>query len=124
MFRILYLNSFNIPKNSKDIVSKDLLDKADRRNSQMQKISKSSGKKSRKKELSQSIGLDYVGETKDSKLRILQDTFRNAKITGYLKLRRVVKRVFTRKKYFKEFFFILTNLGLLYFKKFGVSYFP
>ena len=63
-----------------------------------------------------------VGEDRTSKLPILQETFRNAKISGHLKLRKVTKRFFGgHKKIFKEFFFILTNVGLLYFKKFGVS---
>jgi hypothetical protein len=64
MFRILYLNSFKIPRNGKHILSEDLIKKADLANSQILKNSGKSKKKSK-------VGLDYVGEPKDSKLRIL-----------------------------------------------------
>lgn len=60
----------------------------------------------------------------DSKLKsnkgemlILQETFKNVKKSGYLKI--------WKKKFFKmtfvEYFFLLSNIGLIYFKNFGVK---
>ena len=59
---------------------------------------------------------------KKSKISIFQDTVRNAKISGYLKIRRTVKKLFGTKHVFAEFFFILTNLGLVFYKKMGVRF--
>ena len=56
-------------------------------------------------------------ESSKSELPILQETFRNARRAGYMKLRK--KKLFG--KSFTEYFFILSNLGLIYFKSFGVS---
>lgn len=108
MFRILYLNSFDALQSTKGKVTNTSKKKNNKSNSYTKK--------------SKTQGIDFSGE-KNSKLRILQETFRNAKLTGYLNLQRTVKKVFGKKKNFKEYFFILTNLGLLYFKKCGVSSF-
>jgi len=60
--------------------------------------------------------LSFV-ESSKSKLPVLQETFRNARRSGFMKLK--VKKIFG--KSFTEYFFILSNLGLIYFKSFGVS---
>lgn len=64
------------------------------------------------------INLD-MAESKKSKMPVLQETLRNCKRSGYLKFK--VKKLFGHS--FTEYFFILSNLGLIYFKTFGVSYF-
>lgn len=80
--------------------------------------------KMRKRDKSKPIGDDLkvmhldVAESKKSKLPVLQETLRNCKRAGYLRLR--VKKLF--KSSFSEFFFIMSNLGLIYFKSFGVSF--
>ena len=62
------------------------------------------------------IEINYKKEMK-GQLPILQETFRNCKRSGYLKLRR--KRLFGYG--YSEYFFILSNIGIVYFKTFGVS---
>lgn len=51
-------------------------------------------------------------------LKILQETFRNSKRSGYLKLRK--KRALFGFNW-SSYFFMASNIGLVYFKTFGVS---
>jgi len=62
--------------------------------------------------------LKYPELGKSIQIAMLQETLRNSRRSGYLKLRR--KGLFG--SYYTEFFFILSNIGLLYFKSFGVRF--
>jgi hypothetical protein len=103
MFKILYLKSFDFIDSSKKLPEN----------------------KSKIESLENSLLGSTGQKIPSSRLidsEVLQDTFKNAKISGYLKLMKVEKSIFSTKKIFKEYFFILSNLGLIYFKKFGVSH--
>lgn len=50
-------------------------------------------------------------------MAILQETFRNAVHSGYLRIKE--KKAFLFGSNNTEYFMILTNLGILYFKSFG-----
>ena len=56
-------------------------------------------------------------EKNQKKMPIMQEVFRNSRRSGYLKLK--VRRLFGQN--YLEFFFVLSNLGLIYFKSYGVS---
>lgn len=64
------------------------------------------------------VKLDQKLDLKKNKLLYLQETFKNSKKSGYLKIR---KRKFLKMK-FVEFFFMISNIGLIYFKTFGVIF--
>lgn len=117
LFRILYLKSFNMQSNFND----DILGKQLSSSFHESQSRKSNGSRDDKRNTGIHSDLATIGDDDcDRKLPILQETFRNAKMSGFLKLRKVTKRWFSVKKTFKEFFFILTNVGLVYFKKYGV----
>ena len=65
------------------------------------------------------IEINYK-EGMKGELKILQETFRNSKRSGYLRLRK--KRALFG-YYWSSYFFLASNIGLVYFKTFGVSYF-
>lgn len=113
LFRILFLKTFNMKANmNNDIMGKQLTSSFHESQTR-----KSKGNKTRSTTDFSAIG----DEERDKQLPILQETFRNAKMSGFLKLRKVTKKWFSVKKTFKEYFFILTNVGLVYFKNYGVS---
>lgn len=91
LFTIVYLKSFKLRKREK-------------------------GARVSKGDLQQNVNLD-IAESKKSKLPVLQETLRNCKRAGYLKLK--VKKLL--RSTYSEYFFILSNLGLIYFKTFGVK---
>lgn len=92
LFRIVYLKSFKMRKREK-------------------------GQNKNSSGALNPLNLD-IAMNKKSKLPVLQETLRNCKRAGYLKFK--VKKMFSRS--FSEYFFILSNLGLIYFKTFGVSF--
>lgn len=119
LFRILYMKSFNMQTNfNEDILGKKLTSSFHESQTR-----KSKGKKRSNSSLEEADITQIGDEDCDRKLPILQETFRNAKISGFLKLRKVTKKWFSVKKTFREYFFILTNIGLVYFKKYGVRNF-
>lgn len=122
-FKIVYLNSFNIMEQKGVGFGKESGSPVPGGNHKVNNTPKSQTYQSKKSVLpdSQVMGLDFVAVDKKSKISIFQDTMRNAKISGYLKIRKTVKKLFGSKHVFTEFFFILTNLGLVFFKKLGVS---
>lgn len=63
------------------------------------------------------VELNYK-EGMKGELKILQETFRNSKRSGYLKLRK--KRALFGYNW-STYFFMASNIGLIYFKTFGVS---
>ena len=58
-----------------------------------------------------------LAETGKEQMAILQETFRNALHSGYLRIKE--KKTFLFGSNNTEYFMILTNLGILYFKSFG-----
>lgn len=66
------------------------------------------------------IKMDKKLKSNQSKLLLLQETFKFAKKSGYLKMRKRKLSNFLKKD-FCEYFFLLSNIGLIYFKSFGVS---
>ena len=62
------------------------------------------------------IEINYKKNFK-SQLPILQETFRNTRRSGYLKMK---KKRFIGSKY-QEYFFLMSNIGIIYFKSYGVS---
>lgn len=71
-----------------------------------------------KKRDREEVKIDYKKNFK-SQLPILQETFRNTARCGYLKIRK--RRLFGH--HFPEYFFILSNVGIVYFKNYGVNFF-
>lgn len=63
------------------------------------------------------VKIDYKKNFK-SQLPILQETFRNTERSGYLKIRK--RRLFGH--HFPEYFFMLSNIGIIYFKTYGVKF--
>lgn len=97
LFKIIYLRSFNLKKRKKQ----------------------SKKSKQVKKKNSEKLSL-ALAESSKTKVQILQETFRNAIHSGYLKLKEKKKiQIFGSNNV--EYFMILTSLGILYFKSFGVS---
>ena len=125
-FKIMFLNSFNIPQ--PDLTTpKTIKEKKIKLGGKggMPSISQSfigfensfGNKKAKKNQQSLSV-------VNRSRSIIFQEIIRNSKLTGYLKLKQIIKRViFKDQVVFSEFFFVLTNLGLLYFKNQAVSLF-
>lgn len=68
-----------------------------------------------KKRDREEVKIDYKKNFK-SQLPILQETFRNTYRCGYLKIRK--RRLFGY--HFPEYFFMLSNIGIVYFKSYGV----
>jgi hypothetical protein len=69
-----------------------------------------------KPDLNYEIEINYKNKKKN-KMPILQETFRNVQKSGYLK----IKKRKLLKKNFQEYFFMLCNIGLVYFKNFGTG---
>lgn len=116
MFRILYLKSFDLKSGlNNEIMGNKLSSNLESKHSK----SKAKGKMTPS---DADADITIVGDQgADKKIPILQETFRNVKISGFLKLRKIRKGWFSTKKVFKEYFFILTNVGIVYFKHYGVS---
>lgn len=116
MFRILYLKSFDLKSGFDNEIMGDKL------SSNLE--TKHSKKKGKMTASDSEADITVIGDQgSDKKIPILQETFRNVKISGFLKLRKVSKGWFSTKSVFKEYFFILTNVGVVYFKHYGVSQF-
>jgi hypothetical protein len=59
---------------------------------------------------------DLEKAKKDIDTNYLQETIRNSRKAGYMRL---LKKGFFGRHHFSEYFFVLSDLGLIYFKKFG-----
>ena len=111
-FKIIYMKNFDFMLNKENSVMSPELCKT---------VTEYSSKIIEKAPKDAKIDMDIVNKQENKRLPVLQETLRNARMSGFLRIRKSVRSFFSSKKVFKEYFFILTDIGLLYFKNYGVS---
>ena len=112
-FKIIYMKNFDfMPSNKAPIMSEELCQTVSEFGSRIVE---------KKQSKSLKLDMDLVNKQQNKRLNVLNETLRNARMSGFLRIRKSVRSFFTSRKVFKEYFFILTDIGLLYFKHYGVS---